>query len=187
MTVTVILFPWEPTTPILKYSWNYRRESADSHCIGRFLCEHRISTGRGLLIQNKSHLRDRTTALDQLQDSLDEQLECRATEFLQRIRAEKSRYARDQFRLLQSLLDRYGVQQMLRAISSAWTATCAVLIQSGTIWSTGQRKRQRKFPLSIRHGFRSMIPSTISPLRSGIWISMQRLVVRYDDAIGTGA
>lgn len=39
---------------------------------GDFLCEHRISSGRGHLIQNKSHLRDRTTALDQLQNSLDE-------------------------------------------------------------------------------------------------------------------
>lgn len=84
---------------------------------GDLLCEHRISTGRGLLIQNKSHLRDRTTALDELQDSLDEQLECRATEFLRRIREEKSRYARDQFRLLQSLLDRFGTEQMLDAIS----------------------------------------------------------------------
>lgn len=84
---------------------------------GDLLCEHRISTGRGLLIQNKSHLRDRTTALDELQDSLDEQMNCLATEFLQRIREEKSRYARDQFRLLQSLLDRFGTEQMLDAIS----------------------------------------------------------------------
>lgn len=84
---------------------------------GDLLCEHRISTGRGLLIQNKSHLRDRTTALDELQDSLDEQLNYGATKFLQRIREEKSRYARDQFRLLQSLLDRFDTEQMLYAIS----------------------------------------------------------------------
>lgn len=84
---------------------------------GDFLCEHRISTGRGHLIQNKSHLRDRATALDQLQDSLDAQLDGRAVEFLQRIREEKSRYDRDQFRLLQSLLDRFGTEQMLDAIS----------------------------------------------------------------------
>ena len=84
---------------------------------GHFLCEHRISTGRGHLVQNKSHLRDRTAALEQLQDSLDEQLNYRATEFLQRIREEKSRFARDQFRLLQSLLDRFGAEQMVDAIS----------------------------------------------------------------------
>ena len=84
---------------------------------GELLCEHRISTGRGNLIQSTSHLRDRTTALDQLQDGLDEQLNYNATRFLQRIREEKSRYARDQFRLLQSLLDRYGTAQMLDAIS----------------------------------------------------------------------
>lgn len=85
---------------------------------GDLLCEHRICTGRGHHIQNKSHLRDRTTALDQLQDSLNEQLDYGATEFLQRIREAKSRYARDQFRLLQSLLDRFGRSQMLDAISS---------------------------------------------------------------------
>ena len=84
---------------------------------GDLLCEHRISTGRGLIIQNKSHLRDRATALDQLQNSLDEQLKYRAAEFLQRIREEKSRYARDQFRLLQTLLDRFDTEQMLDAIS----------------------------------------------------------------------
>lgn len=84
---------------------------------GELLCAHRISTGRGILIQNKSHLRDRTTALDELQNSLDKQLDCKATAFLQRIREEKSRYARDQFRLLQSLLDRFGIEQTLNAIS----------------------------------------------------------------------
>ena len=84
---------------------------------GDFLYEHRISSGRGHLIQNKSHLRNRTTALDQFQDSLDEQLDRRATEFLRRLREEKSRYVRDQFQLLQSLLDKYGAQQVLEAIS----------------------------------------------------------------------
>lgn len=84
---------------------------------GQSLCEHRLHTGRGHLIQNKSHLRDRTTALDQLQNNLNEQLEHRAEDFLQRIREEKSRYARDQFRLLQSLLDEYGRAQLLDAIS----------------------------------------------------------------------
>lgn len=84
---------------------------------GDFLCEHRISSGRGQLIQCTSHLRDRTTALDKLQANLDEQLEHKATAFLQRIREEKSRYARDQFMLLQSLLDRFDSEQVLDAIS----------------------------------------------------------------------
>lgn len=90
------------------------------------LCEHRISIGRGQLIQNHSHLCNRTTALDQLQDSIDEQLENSATEFLQWIREEKSRYTRAQFRLLQSLLDRFGTEQMLDAISFCiWHAMLA--------------------------------------------------------------
>ncbi len=84
---------------------------------GEFICEHRINSGRGLLIQNTSHQRDRSTRLDRLQEELNEQLNFKATEFLQRIREEKSRYARDQFRLLQSLLDRFGAEQTLDAIS----------------------------------------------------------------------
>lgn len=95
---------------------------------GNLLCEHRISTGRGLLVQNKSHLRDRTTALDELQDSLDKQLNYGATEFLQRIREEKSRYARDQFRLLQSLLDRFGTDSCWMPSPSVWIATSAAQI-----------------------------------------------------------
>ena len=83
---------------------------------GEPICEHRIASGRGLLIQNKSHTRDRTTGLDKLQDNLDAQLENRATGYLQRIRTEKARYARDQFRIVQSMIDRYGVPAVLEAV-----------------------------------------------------------------------
>jgi len=110
---------------------------------GDLLCEHRISTGRGHLVQNKSHLRDRTTALDQLQDSLDEQLSYRATEFLQRIREEKSRYARDQFRLLQSLLDRFGVEQTLNAISFCLSSNlCSVNTVRDYLEHRAEEKKQ---------------------------------------------
>lgn len=84
---------------------------------GEPICEHRISSGRGLLIQNNSHRRDRTTTLDKVQEGLDAQLEYKATDFLQTVRAEKSRYARDQFRLIQSLLDQYDVSAVLDAVS----------------------------------------------------------------------
>lgn len=80
------------------------------------ICEHRISTGRGLLIQNKSHTRDRATALDKIQQDLDNQLKGHATDFLQVVRTEKSRYARDQFRMLQTLLDRYPIDSVIKAI-----------------------------------------------------------------------
>ena len=83
---------------------------------GEPICEHRISSGRGLLIQSQSHRRDRTTALDKLQEDLDAALGGKATEFLTTIRVEKSRYARDQFRLIRSLLDQYGMEAALQAI-----------------------------------------------------------------------
>ena len=81
------------------------------------LCEHRLSSGKGNLIQNTNHLRDRSTALDQLQQDLDEQLNHEATEFLCKVRADKPRYGRDQFRLLQTLIDSYNTNQVLDAIS----------------------------------------------------------------------
>lgn len=83
---------------------------------GEPICEHRISTGRGLLIQNASHRRDRTTALDQLMADLDADLANKATDFLSAIRVEKSRYARDQFRLIRSLLDQYGQETALETV-----------------------------------------------------------------------
>jgi len=49
-------------------------------------------------------------------EDLDAQLGGRATEFLTAIRVDKSRYARDQFRMIQSLLDQYGTEAALQAI-----------------------------------------------------------------------
>ena len=83
---------------------------------GEPICEHRISSGRGLLIQSQSHRRDRTSKLDKLLEELDAELDGRATEFLTAIRVDKSRYARDQFRLIHSLLDQYGKEAALQAI-----------------------------------------------------------------------
>ena len=68
------------------------------------------------MIQSKSHTRDRSTALDSLQSELEERLQGKANDFLQTIRCEKTRYARDQFRIIQSLLDQYGVAELLEAI-----------------------------------------------------------------------
>ena len=84
---------------------------------GDYICEHRIASGRGLLIQNKSHTRDRSTGLDKIQADLEDELQGQANEFLQTIRSEKSRYARDQFRLVQTMIDQYGVEAVLKGIS----------------------------------------------------------------------
>ena len=90
---------------------------------GEPICEHRIATGRGLLIQNKSHTRDRTTALDKLQDDLDATLLRQATDFLQAIRTEKTRYSRDQFKIIQSLIDQYGTADVLEGVNFCMSNT----------------------------------------------------------------
>lgn len=90
---------------------------------GEPICEHRIATGRGLLIQNKSHTRDRTTALDKLQDDLDAALLGQATDFLQAIRTEKTRYSRDQFKIIQSLIDQYGTADVLEGVNFCMSNT----------------------------------------------------------------
>ncbi len=70
---------------------------------GEDICEHRVSTGKGMLIQNANHLRDRSSSLDRMQDELDALLNGCASDFLQAIRTAKSRYARDQFKLIRTL------------------------------------------------------------------------------------
>lgn len=83
---------------------------------GEEICEHRIHSGRGQLIQNTDHKRNKTSAVDKIQADLDERLFYQATEFLEGIRKEKARYARDQFRFIETLIDAYGVNDCLNAI-----------------------------------------------------------------------
>jgi len=80
-----------------------------------YICEHRISPGKGMLIKNKNHNRDTSSSVDKIQEELDELLEHKAAAFLAGIRLEKPRYARDQFRMLQSLLDKYGSEKLIAA------------------------------------------------------------------------
>jgi len=83
---------------------------------GDYICDHPISSARGALIKNTSHSRDTSNPIDKLQSEIDEALSFKATEFLQIIRTEKVRYSRDQFKLLQSLCDKYGATATLLAI-----------------------------------------------------------------------
>lgn len=54
--------------------------------------------------------------MDKAQANIEELLLFKASAFLQTIRTEKARYARDQFKLLQTLHDKYGIDQVLNAI-----------------------------------------------------------------------
>lgn len=85
--------------------------------LGDLICEHRIPPGKGLLVKNTAHSRDRTSGLDTLHDELNELLDWQAEDFLQRIRVEKSRYARDQFLMLRALQEAYGREAVLDAIA----------------------------------------------------------------------
>lgn len=89
---------------------------------GEPICDHPISTGRGQLIKNSNHARNREEPLDAAQAKLDELFQHEASDFLQRVRIEKSRYARDQFKLLQSLHDKYGQDKVLNAIKFCTTS-----------------------------------------------------------------
>lgn len=68
-----------------------------------------------MLIKNKNHDRDISSTIDKIQSELDAQLDYNVTDFLAGIRSDKPRYARDQFRLLQSLLDKYGKEKLINA------------------------------------------------------------------------
>ena len=84
---------------------------------GDDICEHRVSTGKGMLVQNANHLRDRSGSIDRMQEELDALLNGQASDFLQAIRTDMSRYARDQFKLIRTLYDRYGLAAMKDAIN----------------------------------------------------------------------
>ncbi len=80
------------------------------------LCEHRICLKKGQLIQNTNHRRDKLSAINNIQADLDERLLYLATDFLNSIREEKPRYARDQFRIIETLVDKYDVDACLEAV-----------------------------------------------------------------------
>ena len=79
------------------------------------ICEHTIHAGQGQLVKNKDHERDKTSSVDGLQKSVDKKLDHKATVFLNGIRAEKTRYARDQFMIILRLISEYGKETVIIA------------------------------------------------------------------------
>ena len=80
------------------------------------ICRHILASGKGLLIQNQHHLRDRESGLNQLQQELEETFQHQADGFLRSLRKEKTRYTRDQFLMLRALVKQYGKDKLLNAI-----------------------------------------------------------------------
>lgn len=96
----------EPTNGILRISTVF----------GEFICEHLLSTGRGMLIKNINHSRNTAERLDKLLESVSVKLGHGITDFLSYLRHDKARYARDQLKLIESLCDKYGIEHTLKAI-----------------------------------------------------------------------
>ena len=69
-----------------------------------------------MLVKNTNHARDTSSSIDKLHEELDKSLDHKASAFLAGIRAEKPRYTRDQFRMLQTLLDKYGKDKLITAM-----------------------------------------------------------------------
>lgn len=86
---------------------------------GDLLAKHAICLERGKLIKNRHHSRDLTAKVDELFQKtlakLDNSLD--AKNFLAAILHEKRRYARDQFRLIEHLADKYPNYILKQAIA----------------------------------------------------------------------
>ena len=83
------------------------------------LAEHHLAQGRGLLIKSRSHRRDNTMVIDELQEKA---LEClgktaTAQKLIATIRKEKSRYARGQFQLLRKIAGKYSADIVQQSIA----------------------------------------------------------------------
>ena len=85
---------------------------------GESICEHMISTGRGMLIKNQNHSRNKTERLNQLLESVSLLLGPEASDFLNHLRYDKARYARDQLKTIERLCDKHGTLHTLRAIQA---------------------------------------------------------------------
>lgn len=112
------------TVPLGTYSSNpeVRLEVKDgmlhiSTTFGDNICAHRISSGRGLLIRNSNHLRDRESPLEELETSMTGLLGSDTAPFFQHLRAEKTRYFRDQCSIIRRSLDLYSKENVCAAIS----------------------------------------------------------------------
>ncbi|MDF2597041.1 MAG: transposase [Clostridia bacterium] len=83
----------------------------------RVMCTHNISTGRGVLVKSTDHKRDKETTVNSLQEEVANMLENQLDNFLNEVRRQKRRYCRDQFTLLKTLINKYGKERVILAVS----------------------------------------------------------------------
>lgn len=87
-----------------------------STTVGEEICQHMIPSGKGELVQNRDHKRDRTTSNDTMQANLDKQLEGKSTDFLKEISLAFPRHRKDQFMIIYELLKEYSVYNINKSI-----------------------------------------------------------------------
>lgn len=81
------------------------------------IAEHNLCVGKGKLVKNNSHYRNRESGIDELFATLSNQLDGVCDDFLKEIRQRKGRYIRDQYGLIDKLIRGYGVSSMIIAIA----------------------------------------------------------------------
>jgi len=81
------------------------------------IAEHPIAIGKGKLVRNKNHCRNREQGIDELFAGLSSRLGGLCDNFLQEIRQRKSRYVRDQYGLIDKLVQEYGLPPVLTAVA----------------------------------------------------------------------
>lgn len=74
---------------------------------GKAICNHRLALGKGLKIINTDHKRDKTSAIEELIDSVSAltQVPYQAREWLQTIYSAKPRYVRDQLLMIRKTIE----------------------------------------------------------------------------------
>lgn len=92
------------------------------------IAEHPICSGKGKLIKNNNHGRNRQQGIDELLTALSKELNGLCDEFLQEIRRRKGRYVRDQFGLIAKLINENGILPVIAGITycqelELWSAT----------------------------------------------------------------
>jgi transposase len=87
------------------------------------ITDHTISKTKGELVKNNNHMRDTSTKLDAVEETLRKKLNSteEAGVFLSQIRRLKPRYARDQFMLVDKTLDKHGQAVVWKALNYCLT------------------------------------------------------------------
>lgn len=85
---------------------------------GKEITRHKIPTTKGNLVSNSDHRRDKGDSINTMLNNIAEKFTdtTLAKEYLQKIRSEKPRYARDQFMLINSAIKNYCPQASEQAL-----------------------------------------------------------------------